>query len=85
MEYYSAAKKKKKKKKEQNNSSYSDMDEPRDCRTEWSQTQTGKYLMTSFIHGILKNGTNKHICKRDIVTDLENKLMATKEEGVKQK
>ena len=37
------------------------------------------------IHGILKNGTNKHICKRDIVTDLENKLMATKGEGVEQK
>ena len=29
-----SCKKKEKKKKEQNNSSYSDMDEPRDCRTE---------------------------------------------------
>ena len=46
---------------------------------------TGKYHMISLIHGILKNGTNKHICKREIVTDLENKLMATKGKGVEQK
>ena len=41
MEYYSAIK------KEQHNAICSNMDGPRDCHTEWSQTEKDKYHMVS--------------------------------------
>ena len=39
-------------KKERNNAIYSDMDGPRDCHTELSQTEKDKYHMTSLICGL---------------------------------
>ena len=48
MEYYSAIKK-------QNNAICSNMDEPRDCHTEWSKSDTGKkYHMLLLMYGILR-------------------------------
>ena len=45
--------------------------------SEVSQTEKGKYHMTSLICGILKNNTNELIYKTERLTDLENKLMET--------
>ena len=50
--------------KEQNNAICRDMDEPRDCHTEWSKSE--KYKLILFICGILKNGTNEPIYKTEI-------------------
>ena len=60
------------------------MDGPRDCHAEWSRSEKGKYQMVSLMCGLQKKGTyitsNELIYKRETVTNLENKLMAT---GVK--
>ena len=60
------------------------MDGPRDCHAEWSKSEKGKYQMVSLMCGLQKKGTyitsNELIYKRETVTNLENKLMAT---GVK--
>ena len=74
MEYYSAIK------KPQNNAICSNMDGPRDYYTEWSKTEKDKYRMIFLICGILKNGTNELTYETEIVTDIENKLMVTREE-----
>ena len=56
-------------KKEWNNAIFSDMDGPRDCHTELSKLDKDKYH-TSFICGILKNGTNELIYK----TEMESQM-----------
>ena len=38
---------------------------PRDCHSEWSQTEKNKYII-SFICGIKKNGTNELIYKTEL-------------------
>ena len=58
-----------------------DMDRPRHCHTEWSQTEKEKYHMIPLIRGILKKWYKwTNLQKRNRVTDVENKLMVTKEE-----
>ena len=60
MEYYSAIK------KEWDNDIYSNMDGPRDCHTEWSESDRGRqYHMISLICGILQNDTNELIYKTE--------------------
>ena len=49
--------------------------------SEVSQMEKDKYHMISVICGIWKNATNELIYKTDS-TDIENKLMVTKGEGV---
>ena len=51
----------------------------RDYHTEWSKSDKDKYHLISLIY--LKYYTNEFILKnRNRLTDIENKLMATKEE-----
>ena len=47
------------------------MDGPRDCHTGQSKSERDKYHII-LIHGTLKSGTNKLICKTNRVTDAEN-------------
>ena len=49
MEYYSAIK------KEQNNAICSNMDEPRDCHTEWSKSDTERQIYDITYMWNLKN------------------------------
>ena len=53
-------------KKERNNTICNNMDGPRDCRTNWSQSDKDKYHMISFICGIFKNDTIELIDKTEI-------------------
>ena len=48
--------------------------------SEVSQTEKDKYHMISLICGILKNDTDELICKTEIDSQTENKLMVTKRE-----
>ena len=48
--------------------------------SEISLTEKNKCHMISLICGILKNDTNQLIYKTNRLTDIENKLMITKEE-----
>ena len=61
----------KKKKTKWNNAIFSDVDGPRDCQTEWCipQTESDKYMI-SLICGILKNGTNELIYKKEIESQM---------------
>ena len=49
--------------------------------SEVSQTEKDKYHMISLICGILKNDTDELICKTEIDSQTENKLMVTKRGG----
>ena len=50
-------------KREQNNAICSNIDGPRDCHTEWSQSEKDKYRMILLICGIYKKATNELIYK----------------------
>ena len=57
MECYSSIKKNK------NNASCSNMDGPRDCHTEESKSDRGKYHVLSHMRNLKKKGTNEFIYK----------------------
>ena len=67
-------------KKGWNNAICSNMDRPRDCHTEWSKSDKDKYHMISLICGVKKKKDYKwtYLQNRNRVTDVENKLMATR-------
>ena len=48
------------------------MDESSDYCIKRSKSERDKYHMIILIHGLLKSGTNKLICKTNRVTDVEN-------------
>ena len=56
-------------KKEWNNATCGNMDEPRDCHTEWSKSDKDKYMI-SLICGIFKKGTNELIYKTEIKSQM---------------
>ena len=58
-------------KREWNWVSYSEVDEPRVCYTEWSKTKREKYCILTHIYGILKNGTDEPVCRAgiEVLTD----------------
>ena len=56
------------------------MDEPKEYYVQWSKSDKERqilYDITSMRY--LKNNTNEYICKTE--TDIENKLVVTKEKG----
>ena len=57
MKYYSATK------RNEFWVSSSEVDEPRDCCTEWSKSEREKKYILIQIYGVLKNGTDELICK----------------------
>ena len=60
--------------KEWNNVIRSNMNGPRDCHTEWSESMKDKYHMTSLICGLKKKGDRTiQIQNRKKVTNVENK------------
>ena len=66
-------------KKEWNNAICSDMDGPGDCHTEWRESDKDKYITDMWDLKKKKSDTNELICKTEIVTEVENKFMVTKE------
>ena len=70
-------------KKEWNKAICKDMNGPRDCHTEWSKSDKKRQISYDIIYmwNQKKNGTNELIYKTEIVTDVENKLMVTREDG----
>ena len=56
----------------------SNMDGPRDYHTEWGQKEKDKYPVMWFLCGISKDDANELINRG--LTNIENKLMVTKEE-----
>ena len=74
MEYYSAIKRTKL-------CHSRDVGEPRErlfTQNEVSQTQKNKYCISTYIHGIEKNGIDELVCKPEIDTDVDNKHIGTK-------
>ena len=68
-------------KKEWHNAICSNMDGPRDCHTEWNQTEKDKDHMISFICRIKKKWYKwSYLQNRNRLTDFENKLKVTKGE-----
>ena len=65
--------------KEQNNAICSNMDGPRDYHTKWSQTKTN-IIWYHFYVKSKKWYKWTHLQNRNILTDIENKLMVTKGE-----
>ena len=56
------------------------MDGPRDCHTERSQTEKGKYRMIQLYMWSLKNGTNDLICKTEIELQMLKAILQLQEE-----
>ena len=52
------------------------MDGPRDCHTEWRESEKEKYCMTFLICGIEKEMIQMDLLTKQSLTDLENELMA---------
>ena len=80
MKYYSDTE------KEWNPAIRGNMDEPRDCHTEWSKLNTERkshmILLITYVWTLKKWGTYEITYKTEIVTDVENTLMVTsREEG----
>ena len=76
VEYYSAVK------KEQNNAICSNMDEPRDYPTKWSQSDRERQIYDITNMWNLKSRTNVLMYRTEIkFTYIENKLIATKGKG----
>ena len=64
--------------KEWNNAFCSNIDRPRDCHTEWSESEReGKILHDITYMWNLKKIANALIYRANRVTDVENKLMVT--------
>ena len=55
-------------KNEQNNAICSNMDGPRDCHTEWSESDRDRQISyyTIYVWNLKKKGTNELICKTEI-------------------
>ena len=47
---------------------FRDVARPKDCQTEWSQSEREKYCVLMHTCGIEKNGTDEPICKAEIET-----------------
>ena len=56
------------------------MDGPRDCHTERSQTEKGKYRMIQLYMWSLKNGTNDLIYKKEIELQMLKAILWLQEE-----
>ena len=57
------------------------MDEPRDCHTEWGESDTERQITydISYIRSLFKRSTNELVSEKEGVTDVEEKHMLTKE------
>ena len=67
--------------KEWNNAICSDMDGPKDCHTEWSKSDRERQISYITYMWNLKKGYKWIYLQKEIVTDVENKLMVTREYG----
>ena len=51
--------------------SWSEMDEPRACYTEWNNSEREKQIsLLTHIYGIYRNGTDEPICRPGIETQM---------------
>ena len=70
-------------KKEQNNAICSSMDGPRDSHTGWSKSDRERQISYNIAHmwNLTKGYKWTYLQNRNIVTDVENKLMVTGGKG----